>query len=196
MENSINNEAVINLLQDLGIAPGYVSPSLVCMANANSRYIKELKLNVATVLGGTNINRKESYLLALSIAVNEGKQVLIEAFEAQARKEGASAEEIGETHACASLMSVNNVFYRFRHFMASNEYYNNHPLGLRMGLMLNPVMGKGLFELMSLVVSAVNGCEKCVVSHEQSVKNHGASEARIYDSIRLGAAIKGLCAIL
>ena len=92
--------------------------------------------------------------------MNEKNNILITAFEKLSEKEGATIEEIAETHACASLMSVNNIFYRFRHFMHENEFYNKQPLGLRMGLMLNPVMGKGLFELMSLVISAVNGCEK------------------------------------
>ena len=93
-------------------------------------------------------------------------------------------------------MNVNNVVYRFRHFMGNNEYYNNHPLGLRMGLMLNPVLGKPLFELMSLVLSAVNGCERCVTSHEQSVKTHQVTEAAIYDAIRLGGVIKGLTTVI
>jgi len=93
-------------------------------------------------------------------------------------------------------MNVNNIFYRFRHFMHKNEYYSKHPAGLRMSLMMNPVMGKGLFELMSLMLSAINGCERCVVSHEHSVKEQGADEPRIYDAIRLGAVIKGLCIAL
>ena len=76
------------------------------------------------------------------------------------------------------------------------EYYNKQPAGLRMSIMMNPVMGKEFFELMSTVLSAVNGCERCVTSHEQSVKNLGASEARIYDAIRLGSVIKSLCIII
>jgi alkyl hydroperoxide reductase subunit D len=47
-----------------------------------------------------------------------------------------------------------------------------------------------------LVVSAVNGCERCVTSHEHSVKEHGATEPRIYDAIRLAAVIKSLCTVL
>jgi alkyl hydroperoxide reductase subunit D len=65
-----------------------------------------------------------------------------------------------------------------------------------MSVMMNPAMGKPLFELMSLVVSAVNGCERCVVSHEHSVKEQGASEPRIYDAIRLAAVIKGLSTVI
>jgi lipoyl-dependent peroxiredoxin subunit D len=192
----ISNETVANLLQDLGIDAEYTSKSLVSLAEANSRYIKDLKLNVSSTLGSNNMSRKEAYLLALAVAVNEKHSVLITAFENLAKKEGATSEEIAETHGCASIMAVNNIFYRFRHFAHDNEYYNKQPAGLRMSLMMNPAMGKGLFELMSLVLSAVNGCERCVVSHERSVKEQGADEPRIYDAVRLGAVIRGLCVAL
>ncbi len=193
METPVVNETLQNLLQDLGIDPSYTSSSLASLAAVNNRYIKDLKLNVSTTLASSNLTRKEAYLLALSVAVTEKHGVLITAFENLAAKEGATAEEIAETHGCASLLSLNNVFYRFRHYMGDNEFYNKQPAGLRMSLMMSPAMGKGLFELMSLVISAVNGCEKCVVSHERSVKEHNASEPRIYDAIRLGAVIRGLC---
>jgi len=193
MELLTNNETIVSLLQDLGMDAAHSSASLNSLAAANSRYLKDLKLNVSGALGSANLTRKEAYLLALSVTVTQKHNELTAAFEQLALKAGATTEEIGETHACASIMGVNNIFYRFRHYMHDVEYYNKQPAGLRMSVLMNPTMGKGLFELMSLVVSAVNGCERCVVSHEHSVKEHGANEPRIYDAIRLGAVIKGLC---
>jgi alkyl hydroperoxide reductase subunit D len=186
------NETIQNLFADLNIPADYKSDSLEKLAAVDSRYLKDLKLNVGAVLKSTNINRKEAFLLALCVAANEKSAVLIEAFETSARKEGATDAEIAEVHACTSLMNTNNMFYRFRHYLPQNQYYNNTPAGLRMSIMMSPVMGKELFELISLVVSALNGCELCVTSHEASVKQHGATEARIYDAIRLGAVIKSL----
>jgi len=192
----IENETVQSLLQDLGINADHNSPSLNSLATVNSKYLRDLKLNVSAVLGSTNMTRKEAYLLALSVSVNERNNVLTTAFEALAAREGASAEEIAETHGCASIMGVNNIFYRFRHYMHDVEFYNKQPAGLRMSMMMNPVMGKPLFELMSLAVSAVNGCERCVTSHEHSVKEQGADEPRIYDAIRLAGVIKGLSTVI
>ena len=163
------------------------------MAAVNSKYLRDLKLNVSGMLNSRNLSKKEAYIIALSVAANEKNELLINAFDGLAKKEGASDEEIAEVHACVSIMNVNNVFYRFRHFMDGVEYYDKTPAGLRMSAMMNPVMGKGLFELVSLVISAVNGCERCVTSHERSVKDCGADEPRIYDAVRLGAVIKGLC---
>lgn len=184
------------MLADLGIDTGFTSPGLQSLSLADSRHLKDLKLNVSSVLSSSNLTRKEAFMLALSVAVNEKHTVLIQAFEALSRREGASDAEIAETHACTGVMSANNIFYRFRHYMETNEFYNKQPAGLRMSVMMNPVMGKEFFELMSLVVSAVNGCEKCVTSHEASVKQHGAGEPRIYDAIRLASVIRSLCITL
>ncbi len=190
------NTAALSLLAELGIDDTHTSPGLLRMAGTDSKYLRDLKLNVAAVLKSKNLNAKEASLLALATAVNEKNEVLITAFEKMAAKEGATAEEISETHACASLLSLNNVFYRFRHYMKGNEYYNNTPAGIRMSIMMAPAMGKELFELMSLAVSALNGCEQCVTSHEHSVRELGTSEARIYDGIRLAAVIKSLCIVI
>ena len=190
------NETGTNLFNDLGIDASHGSSSLQRLSAVDSRFLKDLKLNVAAVLGSNNMNRKEAAMLALSVAVNEKNEALKNAFEQMARSEGAADAEIAEVHTCTALMITNNVFYRFRHYMHDNVYYNNTPAGLRMSSMMNPVMGKELFELMSLMVSALNGCERCVTSHEQSVKQHGASEPRIYDAIRLGAVIRSLCALV
>jgi alkyl hydroperoxide reductase subunit D len=81
--------------------------------------------------------------------------------------------------------------YRFRHFV-EKEVYNNAPARLRMNIMMNPVLGKEFFELVSLAVSAVNGCEMCVKSHEQSVLAAGSNESKIWDAIRIASIITSL----
>jgi alkyl hydroperoxide reductase subunit D len=191
-----SNETVRNLLADLNLPGDHSTPALEQLAASDSRGLKDLKLNIGTVLRSTNMSKKEAFLLSLAAAVNERHEVLRAGFELMAKNEGATDAEIAETNACVAVMSANNVFYRFRHYMAGVEYYSKTPAGLRMTVMANPVLGKEFFELMSLAVSALNGCEMCVQSHESSVKQHGASEPRIYDAIRLVAVVKSLCCIL
>ena len=162
----------------------------------DSRFLKDLKINVGNVLKSQNLNEKEAILMALGVAINEKSTALQTALEEAARKLEATDAEILEVAACVSLMNANNVFYRFKHFMHKNENYQTMPAGIRMSVMMNPVLGKEFFELLSLGVSALNGCEQCVVSHEASVKSHGGTEARIFDSIRLVSVIKSFTAIL
>ncbi|WP_367916022.1 carboxymuconolactone decarboxylase family protein [Leadbetterella sp. DM7] len=177
--------------------PEELESALIDRLNASdSRFLKDLKINVGNVLKSQNLSEKEAALLALAVAINEKNAALREALEEVAVKLGATDAEILEVAACVSLMNANNVFYRFKHFMHKNENYQNMPAGIRMSVMMNPVLGKEFFELLSLGVSALNGCEQCVTSHEASVKSHGGTEARIFDTVRLVAVIRSLIVLL
>lgn len=192
----IENETFINLLGELNIqhyTPGLNAQALL---NTNARYIKDLKINVGNVLNNTQyLNRKEALLLAFAVAVNEKYSLLKQAFANLAEDAGATEAEIAEVVAAVSLMNANNVLYRFRHFMHKDSY-DKQPAGIKMSIMMNPVLGKEFFELLSLVVSALNGCEMCVTSHEQSVLKHGGSEAKIFEAVKVGSVIKSLVTVL
>jgi len=195
-EIAIQNETFVNLLNELQIRSYTPSATAQALLDTDARYIKDLKINVSNVLNNQqNINRKEALLLALAVAVNEKFDLLKESFTSLAKEAGATDAEIAEIIACTSLMNTNNIFYRFRHF-AHKEFYNNQPAGIKMSIMMNPVLGKEFFELVSLAVSAVNGCEMCVTSHEQSVLQHGSSESRVFEAVKLVAVIKGLITVL
>lgn len=190
------NDTARSIFENLGIPVEHTSPSLEKLSAVDSRYLRDLKLNVSTVLKSKNLTPKEAMLLALTAVVNDKNIILTNAFDAKCRELDATDDEIAEAHACASLLSLNNAFYRFRHFMHGNEYYNNTPAGIRMSVMMNPVLGKEFFELMSLAVSALNGCQQCVTSHEHSLRSLGASEARIYDAVRLVSVIRSLSVVI
>jgi alkyl hydroperoxide reductase subunit D len=193
---AIQNETFNNLLNDLQIGDYIPSANIQALIQAESRFIKDLKINVGNALNNTQyLNRKEALLIALAVAVNEKSTLLQDSFTNLAKEAGATGAEIAEVIACTALMNTNNVFYRFRHFM-QKDFYNNQPAGIKMTIMMNPVTGKEFFELVSLVVSAMNGCEMCVSSHEQSVLQHGSSESKVFEAVKTGAIIKGLIAVL
>jgi alkyl hydroperoxide reductase subunit D len=188
-------ETMIDLLKDLGLEGSAYTSATSMLLKGENKYVRDLRMNVKAVLEVETLSKKETALLALAIAVNNNNELLQKAFEAKAREQEATDEEIGEAVAVASLLSANNVFYRFRHFV-NKESYNTMRAGLRMNIMARPVMGKEFFELISLAVSAVNGCEMCVRSHEASVLEAGSNEARIRDAIRLASAITSLGKII
>jgi alkyl hydroperoxide reductase subunit D len=189
------HETIKELLADLGLQPEYTNATLQNLGNADSKYLRDLKLNVKAVLTSENLSAKETNLLALAVTTNNNIEILSTAFVSKAKENGATDAEIADAQACASLLSANNVLYRFRHF-TEKEVYNNAPARLRMNIMMNPVLGKEFFELVSLAVSAVNGCEMCVKSHEQSVLHAGSTELRVWDAIRLASIITSLGKII
>lgn len=187
-------DGAISLLTDLGLGEANLTPHLKALAATDARYLKDLKINVSNALTANTLTKKEAYLLAYAVAVNEKVEALQSAFLQVATAEGATDKEVAEIVSCTSLLNANNVYYRFRHFM-HEEFYNTAPAGIRMSIMANPVLGKEFFELVSLVVSALNGCELCVTSHEKTLVGHGSTKQRIHDAVRLGAVIKSLAVL-
>jgi len=58
-----------------------------------------------------------------------------------------------------------------------------------MNRLVKPATVKTDFELFSLAVSAINGCETCVKSHEAVVVEGGLTEDQVHDAVRLAATI-------
>lgn len=188
---TLQHETLTGFGQLLQAETSQLAPALHTLAAADHRYLRDLKVNVSNALAYATLDKKSTYLLALAVAVNEKDERHTDIFRHLAATEGASEAEIAEVFACVSLMNINNVFYRFRHF-TGKEFYETAPAGIKMSVMLNPVLGKTLFELASLMLSALNGCERCVKSHEASLIQLGCTEQQIYDTVRLGAILKGL----
>jgi alkyl hydroperoxide reductase subunit D len=87
------------------------------------------------------------------------------------------------------------VYYRFRH-MVGKESYSAKPARLRMNRIGQPKTSKANFELMCLAVSAINGCESCVRSHEHAVVEGGLTEDHVHDAVRIAATIRAAAVAL
>ena len=183
-----STEVIQDILESLDTATDYRTPCLELLEVGNSRYLRDLKLNFSSTLVSEYLTSKEIGLIGLSVAVNEKNNLLIGYFKKFAIDNEASAEDVAEAVACASLLASNNIFYRFRHF-TQKEKYSQIPARIRMQIMMKPATGKEFFELMSLVISAVNGCEMCVNSHEDSLIKLGTVEERIFDAVRIASII-------
>jgi alkyl hydroperoxide reductase subunit D len=183
-----STEVIQELLQSIGLDKDYRTEALILLEKGESRYLRDLKLNFTSTLASAHLTAKECALLGLSTAVNNNNKPLTTYFTAYAEEQGADAAEIAEAVGCASLLASNNVFYRFRHF-TQKEKYTQIPARIRMQLMMKPVTGKEFFELMSLAISAVNGCEMCVNAHEDSLIKLSTTEERIFDAVRIASLI-------
>ena len=181
-------ETINELLQTIGLDTTYRNASLSLLEKGESRYVRDLKLNFNSTLTSAHLSEKECALLGLATAVNNNNIPLVDFYTAYAERTGATAEDTAEAAGCASLLATNNIFYRFRHF-TQKEKYTQIPARIRMQLMMKPVTGKEFFELMSLTISAVNGCEMCVNAHEDSLIKLGTTEERIFDAVRIASLV-------
>lgn len=185
---SETTDIISEVLEAVGLDASYRTLSLELLEQGESRYLRDLKLNLSSTLTSAHLTEKECGLLGLTVAVNNNNLPLTKFFSAYAEHWGATAEDTAEAAACASLLTSNNIFYRFRHF-TQKEKYTQMPARIRMQIMAKPVTGKEFFELMSLAVSAVNGCEMCVNAHEDSLIKMGTTEERIFDAVRIASLV-------
>jgi alkyl hydroperoxide reductase subunit D len=153
-------------------------------------YARDLKLNLGSVLtasGAPGLNEKQIWSIALATAIAARNTSFARDIEAQAKAHLADVEIEG-AKAAAAIMGMNNIYYRFLHLVEDNEY-QTMPARLRMNVIANHGIDKLDFELISLAVSAVNGCGLCVTSHEKKLRAHEVSRESIQSAVRIAATI-------
>ena len=160
-------------------------------------YAKDLKLNLSSVLtpeGAPGLTPTQILGTALASTIAARNPVLLAEIEALAAAELDDAQ-INAARAAASIMGMNNIYYRFTHLVGNDEY-SKLPARLRMNVIGNPGVDKLDFELYSLAVSAINGCGACVASHEKVVRNGGLGADAVQSAVRIAAVINGIAVAL
>ncbi|ODN42996.1 carboxymuconolactone decarboxylase family protein [Piscirickettsia litoralis] len=153
-------------------------------------YAKDIKLNLSSVLSeqgapGLTINQIAAISLASAFATKSN--VIINEILSSAR-EHISDNELEASKLAATLMAMNNIYYRYVH-LASNKEVTRLPAKLRMQGIMNPGVDSIDFELYSLAVSAINGCGMCMDSHTKQLLKHNVKPEAIQSSIRIASVI-------
>jgi alkyl hydroperoxide reductase subunit D len=167
------------------------------LKNAIPDYAKDLRLNLSTVLspeGAPGLSAQQIAGVALASAVAARNPVLLAAIEAAAVPT-LDAAHITAARAAASIMGMNNVYYRFVHLVGNDEY-GKLPAKLRMNVIGAPGIDKTDFELYSLAVSAINGCGACVAAHDKVVRKAGITADGVQSAVRIAAVIHGVAVAL
>lgn len=149
---------------------------------------KDTRLNLQSVFQSSSLTVEQLWGTAVASAIATRNKEVAQAILADAQGK-VDANVIEDAKAAASLMAMNNVYYRFRH-MAGKESYSTKPARLRMNWIAKPLGNKVDFELFCLAVSAINGCEMCIRSHEEVVVKGGLSEDQVHDAVRVAATIQ------
>jgi lipoyl-dependent peroxiredoxin subunit D len=160
-------------------------------------YARDLKLNLGSVLstaGAPGLNERQVWAVALASAIASRNPAFTQALEAIAAGY-LDAAHLQAARAAAAIMGMNNIYYRFVHLVEDAEY-QTLPARLRMNVIANPGIDKLDFELLSLAVSAVNGCGLCVSSHEKKLRQSGYSREMIQSAVRIAATVHAVAGVL
>ena len=157
-------------------------------------FARDVRLNLSTLVNDDTLGTQTKWglLLACALATRNGE--VASAFEAEAARH-LDAAALGAARAAATIMAMNNVYYRFVH-LASNAEYQTMPAKLRMNVIGNPGVPKVDFELWSLAVSAINGCGMCIDSHEKVLRDAGVDAQTIQTAVRFASVLHSLAVAL
>lgn len=157
-------------------------------------YAKDLRLNFLSLMQQQELTPQQAWGTALAAAIASRNSALLRAIAEEAVKH-LSPAAFGSAEAAASVMGMNNVYYRFLH-LTSNEKYRTIPARLRMNVIRTHGGDPVDFELWCLAVSAVNGCGACVDSHERVVRQKGLTEEAVAAAVRIASVVHALAVVL
>jgi len=160
-------------------------------------YARDLKLNLGSVLsasGAPGLSERQIWAVAYAAAVAARHPPLAHAIAVLAAQH-LSESELNAARAAAAVMGMNNIYYRFLHLVEDAEY-KQMPARLRMNVMVNPGIDKLDFELLSLAVSAINGCGTCVAAHERQLRQHGITREAVQSTARIASVVHAVAGVL
>jgi len=163
------------------------------LLNSIPEYAKDLKLNLQTVLKQPELTEQQTWGTVVACALASRNPAVIAALlaEAQTHLQPVAMEA---AKGAAAIMGMNNIFYRFQH-LAEHEKYNTIPARLRMNIIRTHGSDPLDFELWCVAVSAINGCGKCIVAHDRSLREKGMAEETILASVRIASVIHAIAAL-
>ncbi|MEZ0364467.1 alkyl hydroperoxide reductase [Mycobacterium sp. pUA109] len=163
------------------------------LKEALPEYAKDLKLNLGSITRTTALNEEQLWgTLLASAAATRNTKVLAE-IGAEAA-DTLSAEAYQAALGAASIMGMNNVFYRGRGFL--DGAYDDLRPGLRMNIIGNPGVDKANFELWSFAVSSINGCGHCVAAHEHTLREASVDRETILEALKAASIVAGVAQAL
>jgi alkyl hydroperoxide reductase subunit D len=168
--------------------------SLENLKNRLPEYAKDLRLNLSTLAAEPSLTEQQRAGTFVASALAARNAETIEAIVAEFGPR-LSPEALQAAYAAASIMAMNNIYYRFVH-LASSPDYKTLPARLRMNAIGKPGVEKVDFELWSLAVSAINGCGMCIDAHEKVLREHAVSAEQIQAAVRIAAVIHAVAATL
>jgi lipoyl-dependent peroxiredoxin subunit D len=148
---------------------------------------KDIALNLEALFRSGSLSAAQRWGVAVASAIASRNLPFRDAILAEARREVDPAV-LDDAAAAAALMSMTNIYYRFRHLIGKPGY-SERPARLRMNRLAKPTTSKIDLELFCLAVSAINGCETCLRAHEKVVLEGGLSEDQVHDAVRIAAVV-------
>lgn len=163
--------------------------SLETLKDLVKDYARDIRINLDSVLsveGAPGLTETQIYGTFLASAYATKSDKLRELAEAITESRIGPEEREG-AKAAATIMGMNNIYYRYLHLLEEQEELKKLPAKLRMTVIGKPGIEKLNFEVYSLAISAITGCGMCINAHVHELKKAGLEDLGIQSAIRIAA---------
>lgn len=116
----------------------------------------------------------------------------IDLLAVRARSQGLSDSQLAEIAALVSTNAMYNTFFKFRD-LSGSELFSGMGVGLRAHTLSATSFDERRAELISTVVSNLNGCRPCTSGHVDSARKLGATDEQLLEAIQCAATIAAAC---
>ena len=131
------------------------------------------------------------YGCAYASSLTIGDDDIASVFEEECRNRFGQ-DFINSVKATVTIMSLNNVWYKYRDSMPTTEM-KMAPQKMRVNIMANYAgLDKILFESLSLCISAINGCVFCVKAHSDLLLENNKTKEYVLNIGRIASVISSL----
>ena len=156
-------------------------------------HARDLRMNLGAITSTTMLTAQQAWGTALTAAVTARNAEVVAAIAADAKL---SPEAAAAARGAAAIMGMNNIYYRFQNVMGDGSPYTQLPARLRMEILGKPGVGHVDFALWCLAASVINGSERCMRDHENTVRERGGTAEQVQDVVRIAAVIHGVALTL
>ena len=168
--------------------------NLETLKNRLPDYAKDLKLNLSSLAMEPSLTEQQraGTFIACALASRNAETTrgILGEFTPKL-----SPEALDAARAAASVMAMNNIYYRFTHLVSLPDY-RQMPAKLRMNTIGKPGVERVDFELWSLAVSAINGCGMCIDAHDKVLRAAGLTPEQIQAAVRIASVVHAVAATL
>ena len=157
--------------------------SLDALRAAMPGHAEDIEQNLGLVIDGSALPERQLWGTVVAVAVAARNAAVLRELveEATAR---VPAEVVTAAKAAASIMAMNNVYFRAKHVIGAEL-----PARLRMRVVARPGVDKIDFELWCLAVSAITGCEVCLQAHDEALRAAGVPAETVNEALRIAAVV-------
>lgn len=178
-------------LQEL-FGGGELPEVVLCMGQVEP-FLRDFAMNYRKFVcteGALDVRTKA--LLALAAACQSRCPAWWEVLCDRARGLGVTEHQLREVVALVATNAMYNGFFKFRE-LSGSELFGGMPVGLRAHTLAGTSLDEKTVELISLVVSNLNGCRPCTSGHVEAARRLGLTDEQILEAVQCAATMAGVC---